>query len=169
MTLDQLLPFPHPLTARKHPTMRLTFPPIPPSIQSPPLTSSNNANALSRVSSRRDKLSGEENQPILTAESSDPAGLGKSRIVSFSRQASSAGSSSPEKISRQPTQSSLPVSEEDEPMEMTTSPREELMEDELEIEDEDEYEEEEEEEDDDGEDLQPSSQYISALDLAGFG
>ncbi len=54
-------------------------------------------------------------------------------------------------------------------MEMTTSPREELMEDELEIEDEDEYEEEEEEEDDDDEDLQPSSQYISALDLAGFG
>jgi len=53
---------------------------------------------------------------------------------------------------------------------MLVPPNESLEADELELEeDEEEYEEdEEEEEDDDDDDLQPTSQYISALDLAGY-
>lgn len=56
------------------------------------------------------------------------------------------------------------------PPAMLVPPNESLEADELELEeDEEEYEEDEEEdEDDDDDDLQPTSQYISALDLAGY-
>lgn len=177
LAINPLLPFPHPLTARKHPTMRLAFPPAPQAIQSPPLSSSINANALSRVSSRRDKALGEENQPLVPrisagssgmsdvdAESSEPGKM--SRMVSFSRGPLSAGSTSPEKVSRQLTHSSRPVSEEDEEEEEAAILVEEPEEDPLEVEDEEDYDEEEEKEE---EEVQSTSQYISALDLAGFG
>lgn len=83
-----------------------------------------------------------------------------SGVVTFSRGAHSVGSTSPEKPEILPTHPSLPVSEEDNAPEDGTLPPD----DELEVEDEEDYEEDEEEEE-----VQPTSQYISALDLAGFG
>ncbi|KAK8864395.1 hypothetical protein IAR55_001643 [Kwoniella newhampshirensis] len=55
-----LLPFPHPLSSRKHPTMRLTFPalPTPPAASSPILSPTHHQqpNPLSRTPSRRDRI-----------------------------------------------------------------------------------------------------------------
>lgn len=63
------LPFAHPLIARKHPTMKLTFPPIPPA--PPPALPS--PNTLSRVNSRRDTriyTQGHQDQSLMAAATS---------------------------------------------------------------------------------------------------
>ena len=88
-----------------------------------------------------------------------------SRMWNFSREASSTGSNSPGEVSRKQIRSSLPSSEDDEATEVTGDVDEPLY-NEPDDEDEDE---DDDDDDEDEEDLQPASQYISALDLAGFG
>lgn len=80
------LPFPHPLSSRKHPTMKLTFPPLPSTNMGPPpvpdsasgktgTTPTNPSFGLSRVNSRRDTRSGtvgtrEDEQSMMAAATS---------------------------------------------------------------------------------------------------
>jgi TATA-binding protein-associated factor Taf7 len=102
-----------------------------------------------------------------------------SRNVSFENEEAYLGSlatatntitnpTSPERLSRQPTI----VSSEEESEEEVDIPEEPKDEEEEDMEDDDEEDDDEEEDDDDDdeddEDVQPPSQYISALDLAGF-
>lgn len=199
---NAVLPFPHPLTARKHPTMKLTFPPAPPvSAQSPQLAAQNPNVSLSRVNSVRGPAirspgSGSENDhPGLVGAAANLLSNGLSRVasavgtgvddkskrlsrnVSFENEAAyldwrasitGAGTASPEKLSRQPTNiSSEEMSEQG--VEMALPDAVDMAEEEDDLDDdddEDDYDEDEDDEDD--EDLQPPSQYISALDLAGF-
>ncbi|OCF60606.1 hypothetical protein L486_00241 [Kwoniella mangroviensis CBS 10435] len=232
------LPFPHPLSIRKHPTMKLTFPILPPPPPStagqgvtPPMGSSPMI-GLSRVNSRRDKIPLHEdgsiigqsvnnisdtttnNQQSQADESVKTQGeIGNEnklgRTVSFhsisERQSQSqslpkqaqvpepkskstttptptqSNQSSPLKLSREQTHTTSTTSSdlqstegEEDTVEDGRLPRSEYQDDDdeyYEDEDEDEYEEEEEEEDEDDDDEgnEPTSQYISALDLAGFG
>lgn len=213
---NSVLPFPHPLTARKHPTMKLTFPaaaamppPPPPTgqaIQSPQLAAQNPNVTLSRVNSIRGpaikspppgpnantNTGSEPEHPGLVGAAANLLSNGLSRVasavgaedkskrlsrnVSFENdeaylewRGSIAGTMSPERLSRQPTNiSSEETSEQD--VEMASETRVGNEEEQLEDEDEeeDEYDEDEDEDEEDDEDLQPPSQYISALDLAGF-
>lgn len=99
-----------------------------------------------------------------------------SRNVSFENEAayldwklSVTGTTSPERLSRQPTNiSSEEVSEQETGIILPDAVDlgEEDEEEELDEDEDDDYDEDEDDEDD--EDLQPPSQYISALDLAGF-
>ncbi|WWD17309.1 hypothetical protein CI109_101749 [Kwoniella shandongensis] len=262
-----LLPFPHPLNTRRHPTMRLTFPtlPTPPSASSPILSpTSQQHNPLSRTPSRRDKfptlpsphissangpsgtvddiagggllgsaanivtagLTGmanvlvginaeeEKERERAIAKDNNKMGDGSNRLgrqVSFhgdhernqgrsqaqtqasggvsstlggisttterdiagvgAGPSSTTSSSSPVKLSREPTISSSDYTAEDGSVSPSTSTDGEDDGDG----EEDDYDEDEDEDydddenDDDDEDIQPTSQYISALDLAGFG
>ncbi|WVO16284.1 hypothetical protein L204_103959 [Cryptococcus depauperatus] len=214
------LPFPHPLLARKHPTMRLTFPSLqqPQSVPlstMPPVTSSHTD--LIRASSKRDKISvppsvtspevpvprertkhvtqsdlgiGSPDEGVLSAAAQlMNAGLnGMASVLSAisppppkelerhhqndqvrqqDEEENPIAKSSPAETSHEAT--TFPQGVERSPSSATTSiaPRE----DESQVEDEDEDEEdseEDEDEDDDDEELQTTSQYISALDLAGY-
>lgn len=196
-TPNTVLPFPHPLTARRHPTMKLSFPPAPPSAtagpssaQSPQLAAQNPNVDLSRVSSIKGSSSKnpEPELPGLVGAATNLITNGLSRVasavgaeqqskrlsrnVSFENddaylewKAAAMGVMSPETLSRQATNaSSEEVSEEAEDAAVDVDP-----DDEEDMEEEDEEDEDDEdEEDEEDEDVQPPSQYISALDLAGF-
>jgi len=196
------LPFPHPLQARRHPTMKVTFPPLPAS--SSPQVSSNpsqsgatNPSSSSRVESRRGPSSDTPSQGLLgTATSIITSGIsglvnptgseGKEkddrskkfpRTVSFdeNKETSAQESTSPEKLSREPTNlSSDGVGEAQEIASPVMMDDEDGIEPDEEDEDEDEdddddYDDEDDDDDDENEEqFQETSQYISALDLAGF-
>jgi hypothetical protein len=202
-TPTSILPFPHPLTARRHPTMKLTFPaapaapPAPASVssQSPQLAAQNPNVNLSRVSSIRSPAIKpvDPEHPGLVGAATNLISTGLSRVASavggvdaqskrLSRNVSfendeayhewrgrTTGPTSPDGLSRQMTIASSDE-ESDVEVEVPTGGREGEEQDgdeEDDEEDEDEEEEDEEEEEED-EDVQPPSQYISALDLAGF-
>lgn len=169
--------------------MKLTFPAAPslPSAQSPQLAAQNPNVDLSRVSSIKGSSSknAEPDLPGLVGAATSIISNGLSRVASavggdsqskrLSRnvtfendeaylewKAAAMGVTSPETLSRQATNvSSEEISEDAEETGVDVDPDEEDMED-----DEDEDEDDEEDEEDD--DVQPPSQYISALDLAGF-
>lgn len=112
---NNVLPFPHPLTARRHPTMKLSFPPLPPppananassgsaNVQSPQLAAQNPNIALSRVSSIRGSAIKSPDQSTSSASSTmDQTGLvgaaasilsnGLSRVASVVSPSSTSGS-----------------------------------------------------------------------------
>ncbi|CAD6572417.1 MAG: hypothetical protein TREMPRED_000543 [Tremellales sp. Tagirdzhanova-0007] len=169
------LPFPHPLIARRHPTMRVIFPSVSTvPIQSPPLSSVMNANTLSRVSSSRGRAPGEENQRILAGNSGGGMVVDEilpaEKITRAKLINQSSASMSPGQDDDQPTQLSRVMSQEDATLVAVTGWTEEPTQMEPDVEMMDEYEDEEDEdEEEEEEDVQPTSQYISALDLAGFG
>lgn len=198
-----LLPFPHPLHTRKHPTMRLIFPSSSGGISTPAPLSPTNSNTLSRVPTRAEKpTGGEENRATQSLVSivSDIISAGLSGVTSpfvesevkeeikpepsskaedklsdvqtestvTNRTASPSGESSLEKkaSSRQAT-----LSPHEGAAPETTSPSEVSVEEQVILNDDDDEDEEEEDDDEEEEeevDTQPASQYISALDLAGF-
>lgn len=175
--------------------MKLTFPAHPASTtagpssaQSPQLVAQNPNVDLSRVSSIRGSSmkNPEPELPGLVGAASNLISTGLSRVasavgadsqpkrlsrnVSFEHddaylewKAAAMGATSPEALSRQATNaSSEEISEGTEEAAVDVDP-----DDEEEME-EDEDDDEEDEEDEEDEDVQPPSQYISALDLAGF-
>ena len=175
--------------------MKLTFPAAPPSTiagpssaQSPQLAAQNPNVDLSRVSSIKGS-STKNPEPelpglvgaatnlithglsrVASAVGADQQSKRLSRNVSFEHddaylewKAAAMGVTSPETLSRQATNaSSEEISEDAEDAAVDVDPDDE---DEME---EDEDEDDEDEEDEEDEDVQPPSQYISALDLAGF-
>lgn len=181
-----LLPFPHPLSVRKHPTMKITFPPSTgtSSILQSPLSPSLavNSNTLARVPTRFEKVIGEENRPVPSSSNSASGERVNSGITGLSgnqtmdpddvlrynetNNGSQGGPLDKLEMNREMTMSTDRSYPEGEGSESDVPLGASSLEDEEEYEDEDEDEEEEEDED---EDLAPTSQYISALDLAGFG
>ena len=181
---------PNPLQARRHPTMKITFPEpeqtpilLSPSkeiarenAQAPAQDENKAPSSLDAITSSlynapgisgavRAIMGNPDLAPIGSRDASARSSAGVSRIHS-------PGTASPEKyMAREMTRSS---SESSETISTAAISQEEAIEDDDEDaydddeEDVDEYEEDEEDDDDDDEDLQPTSQYISALDLAGF-
>jgi len=164
----------------------------PSSAQSPQLAAQNPNVTLSRVNSIRGSAikSPEPDLPGLVGAASNLISNGLSRVasavggvdaqskrlsrnVSFEHddaylewKASAMGAMSPDTLSRQATNaSSEEISEAAEDIPVDVDPGEEELEEDDEDEDDEDDEDEEDEED---EDVQPPSQYISALDLAGF-
>ena len=155
--------------------MRVIFPSVSTvPIQSPPLSSVMNANTLSRVSSSRGRAPGEENQRILAGNSGGGMVVDEilpaEKITRAKLINQSSASMSPGQDDDQPTQLSRVMSQEDATLVAVTGWTEEPTQMEPDVEMMDEYEDEEDEdEEEEEEDVQPTSQYISALDLAGFG
>ncbi|ORY34020.1 tyrosine phosphatase family-domain-containing protein [Naematelia encephala] len=201
-TQSNILPFAHPTTARRHPTMRITFPPLQTPTSPSAVPTPNNSGTQSPLSrnnsSRRGPLSPvlapEENKPSLMEQASAVvqaitgekalSGLGlvqpkAGRMVSFTGEDQPKVPQSPETTS--PAQDSnesefQPQVIEKDNGKVVVKPEDSVDETEIETEpetyddeEEDEYEEDEDEDEDDDEDQQATSQYISALDLAGFG
>ena len=166
------LPFPHPLVARKHPTMRVIFPSVATvSMQSPPLSSSMSANSLSRVSPRRGRMPGEENQANVASPSG--GGMVDNEILhaeqSTRMKTIRQGFASRSVMDKPPTQLSEAESQGLDTSMAVNGWTEQPTRMEPDVEITDEFEDEEDEDEDEEEDVQPTSQYISALDLAGFG
>jgi hypothetical protein len=194
-TPNTVLPFPHPLTARRHPTMKLTFPAAPTapagpsSAQSPQLVAQNPNVDLSRVSSARGSSMKniEPELPGLVGAATNLISHGLSRVASavggsdiqskrLSRNVSfehddaylewkAAAMGATSPEALSRQATNVSSEEVSEEAEEATIEVDPDDEDEME---EDEYEEDEDEEDEEDEDVQPPSQYISALDLAGF-
>lgn len=185
-----VLPFPHPLQSRKHPTMKLSFPvPTTSNIATPLSPSILNTNPLSRVITRGEKGE-DENRPALNSGSSanstthpgingattiraneedlgnmEPS-LGLAASALPARTLFPSAGTSPDRFVPGQQLASAPALF----VSSTESPEAEAETQEMDMdEDDDEYEDDEEEEEDDEDDeLQPTSQYISALDLAGY-
>lgn len=165
--------------------MKITFPPGIGNILQSPLSPSLNANnnALARVPTRLDKPTGEENRPVPAVAG---YGLGIDNKVNSGISGLSGNKTmDPDDIARTgeaiSAVQSAPAGNLDLYREMTMSTDRSYVEGEssesdaavttpgVDEDEEEEYEEDEEEEEEDDEDLPPTSQYISALDLAGFG
>ena len=148
------LPFIHPMTSGKHPTMRLGFPPMLMAVQSPPLTRATKVKSTAQISSREDQAAGEDNQPV--AGPSKVANIVNSdRVESLSPSATS--DATPQNMLTNTGGGGSEELTSEEPY--TETPGDAEYEDE----------EDEDEDDESGEGSHPTSQYISALDLAGFG
>lgn len=184
---SSILPFPHPLTARKHPTMRLSFPvPPAPALNTPLSPTATNQNPLSRTNTRID-WTDQENRPAPAIPSS--AGLAPSGVsgvasllpgqndsdetatgVSMPMGSRGGSANAPPSLSNSPEKHMLSrqlTMESAQDMDSPEAGEDMELEDEYDDFDEDDDDDEEEDEDED-DDVQPTSQYISALDLAGY-
>lgn len=181
------LPFAHPLAARRHPSLRLIFPS---GSLAAPATYSTSPNSLSRVNTLSASPSSHavdegphsligaatslltSGMSTLTQVMSSTSDLTRTqRNVGFSRHGTTASSDSrsPQNITRETTRTSS----------IAAPSTDSSAVDEEEIEDGDDYDDDEDEDDGDVDDEDeeeedeaasvPTSQYISALDLAGFG
>ncbi|ORX36687.1 tyrosine phosphatase family-domain-containing protein [Kockovaella imperatae] len=204
------LPFPHPLQARRHPTMRLNYPAIPQGSGLSPLLPALNNTTLSRTSTRAEDsrtspnmlgssphgISGAAVIELPDAIMGSPTSQARqNRAVNFSRTATLEPVMSIQSVMESPhstvfsrfntISSSYAAGSTDGEVDNedngSTTPEEVLMdgeyddqegqegiieEDDYEDEEEDDYDEDEDEQEED--EFQPQSQYISALDLAGF-